>query len=140
MARVGGKDVHNNDLGIMGAAVAMFIFSFLPWFSYFGHHGKAWDVGFLAYFPVILVIQLGLLVAARIFLPTAVGASRSYIPILGGAAVATVLLLLKLIVGYHSTTRSVGLFLGIVAAAVQVFFAFTAVKVSGEPLPGGRRI
>lgn len=140
MAQVGGKDVNNNELGIMGAAVAIFIFSFLPWFSIAGYHGNAWDVGFLAYFPVILVIQLGLLVAARNFLPTAVGPSRSYLPVLAGATLATLLLLLKLIVGYHSTSRSAGLFLGIVAAAVQLFFAFTAVKLSGEPLPGGRRL
>ena len=45
------------------------------------------------------------------------------------------------VLGFHvKLDRKAGLFLGLIAAAVQSYFAFAAFKVSGEALPGGRRL
>lgn len=152
MAQVGGRDVATNDLGIMGSAVALFIFSFVPWFGVSGYSGggKAWDVGFLAWFGVLLGLVAGILVALRVFanvnLPT-LQVGWNFV-VLALAGLAFVLILLKMIIGYKvgvlgfhvKLDRKAGLFLGLIAAAVQSYFAFAAFKVSGEALPGGRRI
>ena len=148
MAQIGGKDVNTNDLGVMGSAVGVFIFSLLPWFGIAGASKNGWGVGFLAWFGILLGLAAGVLVALRVFanvnLPTLqVGWN---LVALGLAGLGFVFILLKLIVGYkvgalgfHITLdRKIGLFLGLIAAAVQSFFAFAAFKVSGEALPGRR--
>jgi hypothetical protein len=151
MAQVGGRNVATNDLGIMGSAVALFIFSFIPWFgvSGYGGGGKAWDVGFTAWFGVLLGIAAGIVVALRVFannLPTMAVGWNFVVLVLAG--LGFLLILLKMIIGYkvsvlgfHVTLdRKAGLFLGLIAAAVQSYFAFAAFKTSGESLPGGRRV
>jgi hypothetical protein len=152
MAQVGARNVATNDLGIMGGAVALFIFSFIPWFGVHGYGGggKAWDVGFLAWFGVLLGIAAGILVVLRVFanvqLPTLqVGWN---LIVLGLAGLSFLFILLKMIIGYKvgvlgfhvKLDRKAGLFLGLIASAVQTYFAFAAFKLSGEALPGGRRL
>ena len=150
MAQIGGRNVATNDLGTMGSAVALFIFSLLPWFGIAGASKNGWGVGFLAWFGILLGLAAGILVALRVFananLPTLqVGWN---LLALGLAALGFLFILLKMIVGYKvgalgfhiSLDRKAGLFLGLIAAAVQTYFAFAAFKLSGEALPGGRRL
>lgn len=150
MAQVGGRNVATNDLGIMGSAVLLFIFSFLPWFGISDASKNGWGVGFLAWFGILLGLAAGVLVALRVFanvnLPTLqVGWN---LVALGLAALGFIFILLKMIVGYKvgalgfhiSLDRKVGLFLGLIAAAVQTYFSAVAFRLSGEALPGGRRI
>jgi hypothetical protein len=152
MAKIGDREVATNDLGLMGAGIAVFIFSFLPWFGVSGYDasGNAWNVGFLAWFSVLLGMAAAIFIAVRVFstvqLPV-LGVGYSVI-VLGATALATVLVLLKLLIGYKvsagpfhlSLDRKVGLYLGLIAAAVQTYFAFAAFKLSGEKLPGGRTV
>ena len=132
MAQVGGREVATNELGIMGSAVALFIFSFIPWFG------------------VLLGLVAGILVALRVFadvnLPSMQVGWNFVILVLAG--LGFLFILLKMIIGYKvgvlgfhvKLDRKAGLFLGLIAAAVQSYFAFAAFKVSGEALPGGRRL
>lgn len=146
MAKIADREVSTNDLGLMGAAIATFIFSLLPWFGVsiagFSAHRNGWGVGFLAWFPILLSIAIGVLIALRVFaavqLPT-LPAGWGFI-VLAAAGLALVLVLLKLLIGYHSTDRKIGLYLGLIAIAVQTYFAFAAFKLSGESLPGGRTL
>jgi hypothetical protein len=153
MAVIGGRNVGTNDLGVMAAGLGVFVVSFFPWFqvqvaAFAGGSGSAWDTGFLSWFPVLLCLAAGTLIAARVFAGVQLPALQfgwNFI-VLAVAALATVLLLLKLILGYDvdlpgvDVDRQIGLFLGLIGAAVQTFFAYQSFRVSGETLPGGRRL
>lgn len=138
MVDIAGRRVDTNDAVVMGAGVLMLIDSFLHWFSFYVYSYNAFDAGFLSWFPVLLVWAVAGIAAAKVFAGQTIRGGAQIGPallllILSGAA--TVLLVLKLLIGYHGTDRSFGLFLGILIAAAQAAFAFLSFRTSGEAAP-----
>ncbi|MCM3882926.1 hypothetical protein [Frankia sp. R82] len=151
MARIGGREIATNDIGVIAASAVMFIVSFLPWysvkFSFFGSgrtaHENAWGLGFNSWFPVLLVLAVGGVLAARLF-------AGLRVPDLGPVAVVWVLPAVSLLAFLLLLLRwirfpdvpagvdagpSVGFFLAIVASLAQTVFGVLAALASGAPLP-----
>jgi hypothetical protein len=149
MARIGGRDVATNDLGLMGGGLLVLISSFLPWygasFRGFSDSVSGWNSGW-AWIPILLCIAVAGVVAAREFggarLPAA-GPVGPALLLLAVAGLATLLILLRWLTLPSSdfpgvdTGPRVGLFLGLIGAIIQTAFAAIAFKASGEALPGG---
>jgi hypothetical protein len=151
MANVGGREVNNNDLGVMAAGAAALVFSFLPFWGYkvnvkgFGGGSAsitAWHswgtLGIL-----LLIIAAGI-VAARVF----GGVTLPEAPIGWHVIVAALAVLGALLVilrgltygdgGVGSLGGSIsagvrwGGYLLFIAAIVESVFAVMAVRESGE--------
>lgn len=140
MVVLGGRQVAPADAVLMGTGALMLVDGFLPWYGVdIGPFGdftvKGLSSGALAWLPIVLVVAVGALVAARVFagrvLPS--GAVGPAVLALAGSGLATVLLLLKLLV--DSSFTRFGLYVGIVLAAVQAWYAYRAFRASGEVLP-----
>jgi hypothetical protein len=143
MPVIAGRNVNNNDLGVMAGGLVILVFSFFTWFSLRGYAGwNGWNSGFFSFLGVLLGIAAGVLVALRVFANVQLPRLQwgwGFI-VLAAAAVSAVCILLKLLIGYHGLSRSIGLYLSLVGALVETAFAYFAFKMSGETLPGGRRI
>jgi hypothetical protein len=151
MADIAGRNVGTNDLVVMGAGVLMFVDSLLPWYgaSYLGHSSgtSAWSVGIGAWFPVLLVIAVAGVAAARVF------AGRALPPIAGGvvgwnflaaavSVLAVIIILLRWVtypdapnIPGFSAGAKFGTYLGLIIAAVQAVFGYLSVVAVGEKLP-----
>jgi uncharacterized membrane protein len=139
---------------IGGSGIALLIFSFFPWlgFSYgpFSSSGSAWKFT-LCWFAVILGVLMAAYVIAKLFdvnVPDLGNIPWSQI-LLGVAALAFLLILIKLIVGPGtggvdisgtgvSKERKIGIFLGLIAAAGLVAGAYLNAASRGE-LPWGNK-
>lgn len=141
MVAIAGKQVPTADAVIIGAGAVMVIDLFLPWYRVelfgFTASANAFDAGFLAWFPALVVIAVGVLVALRIFQGFELPANPKVGPNLllaGLSGLAVVLLLLRL--ATESDFTFLGLYLAILLAAAQAAFGFMKFKASGEPMPG----
>ncbi|MEX5630976.1 hypothetical protein [Parafrankia sp. FMc2] len=141
MVQIGGRSVATNDVGVIGAGAATFIFSFLPWFSistdFFGSsvsdsaNGWSTDLGgwFWGWLAILLLVAVAGLVAALTFanlrLPTL---PVPLTAVLAGASGLAVLLLIIRWIAYPSVPSSYdggpsfGLFIVLIAAIVQTVF------------------
>jgi hypothetical protein len=130
----------------IGAGLAAFIFSMFPWYSVsyagFGESLSAWNSGFIAWFPMLMV-----LVAGGLLLATHFGVKVDRLPLiwLALSAVAVVLVLLRWITlpddgglgdfgllgdsGFESGA-GVGLILGLIAAAVSTVAAVLSFRAA----------
>ncbi len=154
MPVISGRNVNTSDVGIVGGGAVLLISSFLPWYGASGGGFSAsvsgWSAGFTAWFSILLGIAVAGAVAARVFgdvrLPAAGGAGPALI-LTGVATFAVLLILLRLLTlpsgggftGFSYGPR-IGLFLGLIGAAVEAVFGFLSFRTSGETLPGGRRL
>jgi hypothetical protein len=151
MAVIGGRNVGNNDLVIMGAGVLMFIDSFLPWYgvSVKGFGGgtlSGWHF-FWNWLSIILVIAIAGAVAARVFanraLPPVAGGNYSWNLIQAALGVLIVVILLIRWLTYPSAPAHsgvdagarIGTYIGLIIAIVQTVFSYLNVVASGERLP-----
>jgi hypothetical protein len=148
MPVIAGRNVNNNDLGVMGGGAALLVFSFFTWFSSpIGNNGlSGWNSGIFSFLAILLGVAAGVLVALRVFADVSLPRLQwgwSFI-VFAASAAAAVLILLKVLIGYDTligdADRSLGLYLSFLAALVETAFAYFAFKLSGETLPGGRRI
>jgi hypothetical protein len=150
MPVIAGRNINNNDLGVMAGGLIVLVFSFFDWFSVdigFPLTGvdasrSGWNSGLFSFLAVVLGIAAGVLVALRVFANIQLPQLQwgwSFI-VMAAAAVAALLILLKLLFGFHSWDRSIGLYLSFIGTLVQTGFAYLAFKMSGETLPGGRRL
>ena len=130
----------------IGAGILAFIVGFFPWASVdFGDDlgfgldvsGNAWQVGFLAWFSVLLLLAAAVVIALPHFgtpIP-----NRNLIW-LGLSGLATLFTLLQWPTLGEYLSASVGLFLGIVVALVSAVAAFlnyrAAPKPNTTPQPG----
>ncbi len=144
MPVIAGRNVNNNDLGVMAGGAVLFVFSFFTWFSYplgiLSRNG--WTSGLFSFLAVVLGVGAAVLVALRVFANVQLPRLQwgwAFI-VFAASAAAAVLILLKLLIGYHSWDRSFGLYVSFLATLVETAFAYFAFKLSGETLPGGRRI
>ncbi len=141
MVNVGGREVQA-DLVVMVTGALVFVFGFIDFFSYGGSGANGYETGFLSSAGIALVVFAALLAVCRAFLGMTFGSGSAVGPavlIFGLSALGAALLILKLIVGFHSTDRSVGLYLAFIAAIVQAVFAFLSIAGSGERLPDFKR-
>lgn len=149
MTNIGGRQVARNDLAVMGAGAAVFIFSLLPYYG-FSYNVKgiggasasftAWH-GF-ALLGVLLLLAAAGIVAARVFggvtLPTLpVG---WHVVVAGLAGLGTLLVILRALTYPHASGfgGSYGVrwggYLLFLAAIVEAVFAVMALRESGESL------
>ncbi len=152
MAVIGGRNVGNNDLVIMGAGVLMFIDSFLPWYGtkFLGFRDvtvSGWSAGFGAWFSILLVIAVAGVVATRVFagraMPAVGNGSVSWTFITAAVSLlATLIILIRWLTfnTYHGLAGAkFGLFVGLVIAAVQTVFGYLSLNAAGEKLPWQNR-
>lgn len=141
MVKIAEREVPLTDAVLMGTGALMLVDGFLPWYGvdlgpFGGVNVKGLSSGFLAWLPIVLVVAVGVVVAARVFAGQKLPVNRSIGPsalLLVVAGVATVLIVLKLLTDGSYT--KFGLFLGLVLAAVQTAYAYLAFRASGEALP-----
>lgn len=138
------------DKVLAGSGIALFVFSFLPWFGVagYGGGGNAWDVGF---FTGILPTLLGLLLVAYVVVTKVLdGVELPELPVpyglvvLGVAGLAALLVVIRLIIGYKVGTilgvdikldRKYGLILSTIAALGLVGGGFLKFQEDGGELP-----
>lgn len=148
MPVIAARNVNNNDLGVMVGGAVLLVFSFFPWFGIDGAPGggNGWNTGLFSFLAVLLGVASAVLIGLRVFANVALPRLQwgwSFI-VLAASAAAAVLLLLKLLIGYKifgvGLDRKLGLYVSFLATLVETAFAFLAFKLSGETLPGGRRL
>lgn len=135
--------VARDDVGVMAAGVAVFIFSLLPWVGLFGFTANAWSMGLTAWPPVLIsIIVAGALAAEALGgrkLPVG-GPIGPRLALALGSAVVAVWLMIRAITllaqsGPFSGSTEAGLWLAVVAALAQAGFAYRALRASGEAVP-----
>jgi hypothetical protein len=153
MATLGGRQVEQNDLGVMAAGAAALIFSFLPYWGYSvkakGFSGGSFSISAwhsYATLGLLLLIAAAGIVAARVFggvtLPkTPVG---WHVIVAGLSALGALLVILRgLTIGgadYSGFGGSIssgvkwGGYLLFLAAIAETVFAVMALRESGESL------
>ena len=166
MVTIAGRQVGVPDLALTGTGALALVDLFLPWYritredvaeidsleetvelaEFFGNDGgsadaeslsiNAFQAGFLAWFPTLLLVVVAALVVARVFAgvkpPSAGPVGPALLP-LALSGLAAVLLLLKLLVDMDYVF--VGLFVALVLALLSASFSFGAFRSSGEALP-----
>ncbi len=145
MAEFDVKRVSTLEWAGIGAGLAAFIFSFLPWAALdvgddvmFGAMGidtsvSAWNAGFLGWFPILLLVAAGVIV----LLPhLGVEVPRLAMNWLILAGVAVLLILLRLLTLESLVSPSFGLFLGLVAAIVSGVAALLVFRAEPKPATG----
>ncbi len=158
MAVIGGRNVGNNDLVVMGAGALMFIDSFLPWygvsFSGGGFTGgsasvSAWHF-FGAWFPMLLVLAVAGWTAARVFagrtLPSIANGAVSWNFVAAAVSAVAALIILIRWVSYPSASgvgfsagAKFGTYLGLALAIVQAVFGVLTITAAGEKFPWQKR-
>lgn len=146
MAEFDVKRVSTLEWAGIGAGLAAFIFSMFPWYSVsyagIGESLSAWNSGFIAWFPMLMVLAAGGLLLATHF-----GAKVDRLPliwlILSGVAVLLVLLRWITLpddgglgdfgllgdAGFESGAGA-GLILGLIAAAVSAVAAVLSFRAA----------
>lgn len=134
-----------------GAGLLAFIVSFFPWYSFdvegFGGDSySAWSTGFLAWFPVLLLMGAGVVVLLPHF-----GVQVARLPLiwLSLAGAATLFILLRWLTlpddGFGlgilgegiDSGAGVGLILGLIVAIVSTVAAFLTFRAAPKTAPGG---
>ncbi len=137
----------NGDKVIGGSGIALFVFSFLPWFKLelFGQTAtqSGWDYFFTGIIPTLLGVALvGYVVVTKLV----DGVKLPELPVgwplvvLGAGALAAILVILRLLIGADDEgtvllDRAFGLFLATLAAIGLAFGSFLKFKEEGGELP-----
>lgn len=147
------KGLGRLDRMIAGGAAAVFVCGFLPWWGYQGPLSSysasvsGWSAGFTAWAGILLLTLAGVYLVLRrsgVELP-AVPLGPSVL-VAGAAALGLFLVVVRwaTLPRVHaglagSIGARYGIWLAIVAGAVEVFAAVSALRASGEPLPWTER-
>lgn len=136
------------DKVLAGSGLALFIFSFLPWFGVDGYSGSGngWDVGFFTgILPALIGLALlGYVVVTKMAEGVSLPDGVPYpLVVLGLAALAALLVLLRLIIGYKvgggfaefKLDRKYGLFLATLAALGLAGGGFLKFQEDGGEFP-----
>ena len=122
-------------LALIGGAVLV-VNLFLPWYSVGPFSANAFDVGFLGWGGSLFAIGGAVVLLLKTMGTQEVNAGQFKPEQLATilAAGGTVLIVLRFIT--ETSATSFGLFLGIAAAAVVTYGAFTSMRAAGLDLPG----
>lgn len=123
-----------------GGAIAYLLSMFLPWFSFGGISISGFNSGFLAWFPLLLILAVFAAtvlpkLADGVKIPDPLGPLPLPQAALIGAGGAAALVLIRLLSAPFGFGRSFGLFLGILAAAAVTVGA--VLKFQGKEEIGG---
>jgi hypothetical protein len=134
----------------LGAGLIAFIASFLPWFSLSAGilgsiSANAWSLGFLAWFPVLLMVAAAGVILAQQLGVTVPAVKPSWpLILLGVAALSLILILLRWITmsaetdGLEFTGVSYGagfgLYVGLVAALLLGLSQYMVFRATGQSL------
>lgn len=137
----------NGDKVIAGSGIALFVFSFFPWFtidaSFIDYSESGWDYFFTGIIPTLLGLALvGYVVATKLL----DGVKLPDLPVgwplvvLGAGGLAALLVVLRLLIGGDDSgtgvlDRSFGLFLATLSAIGLAFGSFLKFKEEGGELP-----
>lgn len=133
----------------LGAGLVAFIASYLPWFSLsaglFSFSANAWDLGFFAWFPVLLMVA-----AAGVILAQQLGTNLPTVRpgwpllLLGVAALSLILILIRWLTlsgesggglfGTVSYGAGFGLYVGLVAAILLGVSQYMVIRSTGQSL------
>jgi hypothetical protein len=141
-ARMDLSKFKTSDWLMIGGAFGMLIFGlFLNWASYSGYSGNhAFDYFFTGGIAFLLIIAVGALAALLALGVVQRDAFAWNLAFLGAAALATLLMLFRLLLGGGSVgagivsidlDRGAGMYLAFIAAAVVLVGAFLSFKESG---------
>lgn len=146
MPVIGGRNINNNDFGVMVGGAVVLVFSFVHWFNVGAVSVNGWNSGLFSFLAVLLGVGAAVLVALRVFADVRLPRLQwgwNFI-IFAAASASVVLIVLKILIGYSTLGlhwhRGLGLYVSFLGALVETAFAYFAFKLSGETLPGGRRI
>jgi hypothetical protein len=152
VAVIAGRTFALPDLLLSGAGAAMLIDSLLPWYGYDanGWHPTfiAYQSGFLAFFPLLIVVLVAGSAATRAWSGTGLdrvgtGELTWNLVFLLAAAFAFLLIVLRWAtlpdLDGASVGAKFGLFLGLIIVLVQAAGAFLAMVAAGDPLPARLR-
>jgi hypothetical protein len=146
VAQFDAKKATNDDWGVIGGGAVVLVSSFLAWYGTSGGginvSASGWDSGFLAVLAILLCTAAAAWVAFRVF-----GSGNAPdMPVgpnllaLGMAGLGAVLILLRLLTfdrasaGGFSVGPKFGVYIALLAAIAQTFFAWRLFKTSGEQL------
>lgn len=124
------------DKVLFGAGIVFLISTFFDWFTIsaggFSVGGNAWDISFLTGgLPFFITLALIVWVALRRFAPgVTLPADMPPVYLAGGVAVA-LLVVLRLLIGFHSLDRAFGLYLGAISAIGVGFAGFLKFQEGG---------
>lgn len=107
----------------VGAAAAMLIISFFPWYGVSGFLSwNGWDSGFSGVVGIVLIVAAGviLLMESMDRAPVDAPAEISFYLSAAGAA----LIVYRLLFSIGETSRKIGMFLAIIAAAAALWGAY----------------
>lgn len=130
-----------SDKVIAGSGIALLIFSFLPWYGKGGYSESGWSYFLWGIIPALLAIALVALVAVKNFASNVKLPEAPYgLIFLGGAGLAALLVILKLLIGQKyggfgfsvSLERKFGLFLAVLASIGLVAGAFLKFQAGEE--------
>ena len=147
MAEFDPKKANNDDWGVIGGGAVVLISSFFAWYGTsgagaFDASASGWDSGFLALLAILLCTAAAAWVAFRVFgsgnAPDMPVGPNLLALVLAG--VGAVFILLRLVtferesVGPISVGPKFGVFIALLAAIAQAFFAWRLFKASGEQM------
>lgn len=130
-----------SDQIIAVCGVLLFIGYFLPFFHVGNSFVTISAAGHASGFFAWAGLSLGFLAGGLGFFPALGMSWPAQLPVtktvatLGVAALATLCLVLKFLIGFHGATRSFGLYFCVIVAIVEVVFSALTFRDSGESLP-----
>lgn len=150
MAEFDLKKASTTDRGVIGGGAVVLIASLFPWYGTSGDLAgfaynrsiSGWSSGLLAVLGILLCIAAAGLVAYRVFGPgntPDLPLSENAFPLaLSGLGLVSILLRLLTFDraggGGFSVGPKIGVFLALIGAAAQAYFAYRAFKASGEKM------
>jgi hypothetical protein len=119
---------------LFGAGLVFLISTFMPWFTLGPYSANGWDVNFLTGgLPFFIVAGVLVWVGMRLFSTAKLPPDIPALYLAAGALTA-LLVVLRLIIGYHSVDRGWGLYLATIAALGFGFGGFLKFQEGGGDL------
>ncbi|WKZ83503.1 MAG: hypothetical protein QY307_04475 [Acidimicrobiia bacterium] len=118
------------------AGAVLIVNLFLPWYGVFSFNANAFDAGFLAFGGSLIAAAGAAVIVLKAMGKQDVTAGQFKAEQLAFLLAAGGLVLIVLRWLTESSAVKFGLFIGVAAAAVATYAAFTAIKEAGLKLPG----